>query len=134
MLLIQRLRRPFVVLVLLLPLGSCHHYVTPQGITPAEYLSSEQPQRARVTLTDGTRQVLWNVRLARDSIYGFLAEDQAVSPGAEPQWKAPLAMVQRLEIYEANSVATFGLVTGIVVVVGALAVGTAAILILTSME
>jgi hypothetical protein len=122
------------MLALLVLLAACHHYVTPQGIAPAEYVAAEQPEQVRVTLTDGTRHVLRHVTVSQDSLRGTVEDggERDLPPGAA--WAVPLAAIERLEAYRPNGWANVGLVMGGVILLSALVLGTVSILILTSME
>jgi hypothetical protein len=129
----RRQGRATIVLALLVPLVACHHYVTPKGITPAEYVAAERPEQVRVTLTDGTRRVLRQVTVSQDSIRGYPA-DAGEDDLPQAAWAAPLVAVERLEVYRPNGWANVGLVMGGVILLTALVLGTVSILILTGME
>jgi len=112
----QRVRRAVAAVLLAVYLPACHHWVTPKGMTPQEYITANHPSTVRVTLADSSRVVLQNPRAASDSLWGSLA------PGG--QWGAPLSSVQLLQVRKSDAAGTVFLTLGIVVgslfVVGAI--------------
>lgn len=103
----QRVRRAVAAVLLAVYLPACHHWVTPQGMTPQEYITANHPSTVRVTLADSTRVVLQHPRAASDSLWGSLA------PGG--QWGAPLSSVQLFQVRKSDAAGTVFLTLGIVV-------------------
>ena len=68
-----RIRRLVATVLLTVYLPACHHWVTPKGVTPQEYITAKRPSTVRVTLTDSSRIVLQNPRAASDSLWRSLA-------------------------------------------------------------
>jgi len=112
----QRVRRAVAAVLLAVYLPACHHWVTPKGMTPQEYITANHPSTVRVTLADSSRVVLQNPRAASDSLWG------SVAPGG--QWGVPLSSVQLLQVRKSDAAGTVFLTLGIVVgslfVVGAI--------------
>ena len=103
-----------LIACILLPcyLVACMSWQT-QEITPEQVLAEKQPDKVRVTLTDGSQVEVYQPRVSGDTLMG-LREGQQVS--------IPLASVTQLELREGDtgkSIAAAGIVVG----VGALLVG-----------
>ncbi len=74
------------------------------------------PDKVRVTMADGSQVVLREPRVSGDSL-------MALEDGKEPHTVAlPLEDMRQVEEQRANTLATVGLVSGIVVLTAALAV------------
>jgi len=106
--------RRFIACILLPAyLAACSTWTT-QEASPQQVLQDEQPDKVRVTLTDGSQVEVYEPAVSGDTLIG-LREGQQVS--------IPLASVTQLELREGDTVKSIALATGIVVGVGALVVG-----------
>jgi hypothetical protein len=110
-------------LLLLACLSACHHYVTPAGTTPEQYVTEQRPSRVRVTLADRSRHVVRAPWVRGDTLGGTLLvpDPRGVlieQPGA---WTVPLGSLSLLEVYRPNSGGTVALVATTVVVALAVA-------------
>lgn len=116
----RRIRRTIAALLLVLYLPACYHYVTPKRTTPQQYIATEQPDQVRVTLTDGTRQILLRPSISQGSLQGYvLVRESNNFMRAGPPWAVSITSVQRLEVHKFDTWATVGLVFGGLALVGA---------------
>jgi len=100
----RRIRHSIAAFLLILYLPACHHYVTPKGVTPQEYIVAKHPKRVRVTLADASRLTLGEPWVSADSLGGRLlpardSQGSVIQPEA-PTWAVPLSDVRRLEGWE----------------------------------
>jgi hypothetical protein len=87
---LRRIRRVSATALLVMYLPGCHHWVTPKGMTPQEYVTTVHPAKVRVTLADLTRVELQQPWVVSDSLFGRLT--------AREVWAEPLASVQLLQV------------------------------------
>ena len=114
----RRIRRLLAASLLVVHLAGCYHYVAAPGM-PRDYMVSHKPRLVRVTLTDGTSQMVLTPTVSQDSLKGYLPAPRTgggTRPGAP--WATPLASVRGLEVASVSSAATAGVVVGAVVLVG----------------
>ncbi len=91
-------------------LAACTSWQT-QEVSPEQALADEQPDKVRVTLTDGSQVEVHQPTVARDTLTGF-SDGHQVS--------VPLASVSELELRESDTGKTIWLTVGIVGGVGLL--------------
>ena len=101
-----------VLLILYLP--ACHVYITPQGVTPQEYIATEHPNRVRLTLNDMT-QGLHRLELVSPSVGP--ADSLSGLSGNGPV-TVSLNTLERFEVRVSNPGGTLGLVTVAAAAVG----------------
>jgi len=71
------------VLVLALPLSGCKSWRVETGVSPAEYVSKEHPERIQVRKNDKTTLELFNPSVVGDSLKG-LPTELAIRPVTLP--------------------------------------------------
>ena len=99
-----------LVACILLPcwLLACSSWKT-QQTSPQQVLGNEQPGKVRVTLTDGSREVLQDPSVSGDTLTGVRDDGEQVS--------IPLTSVSALELREGDAVKSVLLTVGILGVV-----------------
>ena len=104
-----------IIACVLLPcyLVACSSWKT-QEASPQQVLADEQPDKMRVTLSDGSQVVLEAPVVSGDTLTGVAEGEQR---------SIPLADVADVEVRETEALLTVAFVFGTVVVVGALAFG-----------
>lgn len=104
-------RRMLLPLVLLSALSACQgwngHRLRPEP--------RELPSPLRVTMTDGSRLVVWNAEVARDSLVGLVGK----RPEERTRAAVPLSQVRRTEARGVDFVETVGLTAAITVLAAA---------------
>jgi hypothetical protein len=71
------------VLVLALPLSGCKSWRVESGVSPAEFVAKEHPERIQVRRTDKTTMELFNPSVVGDSLKG-LPTELAIRPVTLP--------------------------------------------------
>ena len=106
-----------IIACILLPayLAACSTWTT-QEASPQQVLQDEQPDKVRVTLTDGSQVEVFQPVVSGDTLTG-VAEGQ--------QRNIPLASVSELELREGDTIAT-------VLLIGSVVLGVAVGLLLFS--
>jgi hypothetical protein len=122
----RRTRRALASVLLIVYLPACHHYLTPEGITPQEYIATRQPKQVRLTVNDITRGLRRFELLAPalgpgDSLTGLPRGEAARVTLA---WST----IERFEARESNPTGTTGAVLGGVAVAGLVAVAVVAVI------
>jgi len=109
-----------VVACILLPcwLLACSSWKT-QETSPQQVLGNEQPEKVRVTLSDGSQKVLHSPAVSGDTLTG-------VTGGGE-ELSIPLTSVSALELREPDGNKTWGLMIGVVIGMLAAAIGASRI-------
>ena len=96
-------RRTIAVVLLLLYLPACTSWQVGKP-SPEEFLENEQPEKVRVTQTNGSRVELVAPKVRADSLVGTVKGDTV---------SIALSEVQKVEVKEADSTRTGILVAGI---------------------
>ena len=104
-----RIRRLLLPLVLLSALSACQSW-NGHRMRPAP---RELPSPLRVTLTDGSRLVVWNAEVRSDSLVGLVGR----RPQERTRAAVPLSQVRLTEARGVDFVATTGLTAAVTLVV-----------------
>jgi hypothetical protein len=103
----MRIRRP-AVFVLCAALWACTSWQA-DPVAPAELGARGDPQRMRVTRTNGSQVVLEDARVAEDGVHGRWERTQAFIATGE---------IRELEVRREDQAGTIGLIAGLVGVAG----------------
>jgi hypothetical protein len=126
----RRIRRLLAALLLVLYVPACYHWVTPEGMTPQEYIATNHPKQVRITLADSSRLVVLRPTISGDSLVGFRPATGDPYTGLVPEEPVCVAAaaVQRLQVRRLNVVTTV-----VAPLLGLVAVGaTAAVICVAS--
>jgi hypothetical protein len=116
----RRRRRGVALLLIAVYLPACHHTFTPEGLTPAEYITTKHPKQVRVTLADQSWCVFRDPWVVGDTLGGIVTMFGSAGLSASaPAEGVPLGSVVHFEVHQANQAATIVLVVLGVAVVGA---------------
>jgi hypothetical protein len=101
-------RRLIAFILLPTHLAACTTWQT-QDLSPQQVIAQEQPDKVLVKLADGSKVVLTGPQVSGDTLSGY--------DGTEP-YRVPLADVSAIELKEADTLLTVGVIFGALVVVG----------------
>ena len=108
---------PRLASCVLLPayLAACSSWYV-QEVSPQQLVTEEQPEKIRVTLTDGSQLQIEHPRVSGDTLMGYEVRGRRYSG---QQVNIPLSDVTDLAIQRTSAGKTTALIFGMVLVVGA---------------
>ncbi len=111
----MNLRRILSCILLPAYVGSCTSWRV-EPVSPAQVVNQDQPSTIRVTLNDGSRFELDSPVVSGDSLLGLVKDE------SYRQRAVLLADISRFEIRKGDALKTVGLVVGLAMLLGGVAI------------